>query len=250
MRRVLGSVAVATAVAALPVAASAIPPGGASADTPGTSVTVTARTVAPGGSIGYRVTGFPAGQVINVKIDDGKFCPQAGTHGACVVQQQRIPASGPVVGSVQLPSDLAPGKHWLRFLASAPKVVNGQQVGTIGYTARGSSDFTVVATSNGGGSATPGSSVAPSAASTPTAGSSATEPAAGATLSAVPVGDTASTPASSAAPSASPSAAPVTEAAAPADVDDARFPLVGTIGLALLVLLAGGIVLRARRTRA
>ena len=50
----------------------ALPPGGAATvDTPGTSSSVSPGSVEQCGSINFEVNGFPAGETVNVKIDDG-----------------------------------------------------------------------------------------------------------------------------------------------------------------------------------
>ena len=138
MKRLL--VLVAAVLIAGTSTARAIPSDGASSDTAGTSATVSPRTPTAGSTISFTVRGFPAGQTVNVKIDDGQLCTDA-SHGACVYLQQKIPASGTVSGSFTLPHNLKTGKHWLRFLASAPAPSGN---GTVGYTCRGDSDFTVV----------------------------------------------------------------------------------------------------------
>lgn len=121
--------------------AAALPPGGASPDTPGTSTSVSPRTVEQCGTINWTVSGFPAGETVHLKIDDGDGTDQA-THGAGVVQTQRIGSGGSASGSLQLPCDIAPGGHWVRYLATGGE-------NNLGYTARGGSDFTVVARSGG-----------------------------------------------------------------------------------------------------
>lgn len=140
MRRLFPLVSLGLSLLAGAGAAVAIPGDGASADTPGTSASVTPATLTAGATLHFTVSGFPAGQTVNVKIDDGKLCTDSG-HGACVYHQQKIPSSGVVSGSFTLPTSLPAGPHWLRFLASAPAPGGN---GTIGYTCRGDSDFTVV----------------------------------------------------------------------------------------------------------
>jgi hypothetical protein len=231
--------------------ALAVPSGGASPDTAGTSVSVSPKTLPAGATISFRVTGFPAGEVVYVKIDDGGFCSRSGVHGACVVHQQRIPASGPVSGSLVLPADLKPGAHWLRFLASKEMhAANGTYVGVKGYTLRGASDFTVTAGPGGSstrsGLPTTTPTAAPAGVAVPedtTAGGAA---AAGATLEVTPA------PADPAPEATSASTAPAQTAAAPPPVIrqesvDQRFPVVGVAGLAVLCAMAGGLVLRNRR---
>lgn len=129
------------AVAATAFPAAALPPGGASADTPGTSTSVSPRTVEQCGTLNWNVAGFPAGETVHIKIDDGDGTDQA-THGAGVVQTQRIGSGGTASGSLQIPCTMAPGGHWLRYLATGGE-------NNLGYTARAGSDFTVVARAGG-----------------------------------------------------------------------------------------------------
>ncbi|MFT4082352.1 MAG: hypothetical protein QM638_07175 [Nocardioides sp.] len=272
--------AAATVLAALMMPAAAIPPGGASNDTPGTSASSSPKTLHAGDTISFRVTGFPAGQVVYVKIDDGKFCAAAATHGACVVHQQVIGSGGSVSGSFVLPSDLKPGKHWLRFLASEP--ISGAGGGTKGYTARGNSDFTTVAGGSDDAGSDTGSTDTDSATSTETstASSSATSTvtdstdstgagsaapsvaAAGSVLEAPAPSGSSSADTSSAGASATASAggasasetATATDATAvsessAADDSASHFPVAGTIGVVVLAAIALGLALRARRAR-
>ena len=67
--------------------AYALPPGGASSNTSGTSSTVS-PTVKSGGVISFNLRGFPANTMVSVKIDDGDACPADAPQGACVVHQQ------------------------------------------------------------------------------------------------------------------------------------------------------------------
>lgn len=129
------------AVVATAFPAVALPPGGASADTPGTSTSVSPRTVEQCGTLNWNVAGFPAGETVHIKIDDGDGTDQA-THGAGVVQTQRIGSGGTASGSLQIPCTMAPGGHWLRYLATGGE-------NNLGYTARAGSDFTVVARAGG-----------------------------------------------------------------------------------------------------
>lgn len=123
--------------------AQAIPGDGAGTDTPGTNSSVSPRALTAGSTINFSVSGFPAGQFVNIKIDDGLFCSDAGVHGACVVHVQKISSAGTASGSFVLPSDLKPGKHWLRYLSSEP--IPDRPGASKGYTRRGGSEFTVVA---------------------------------------------------------------------------------------------------------
>ncbi|MDK8552117.1 hypothetical protein QP907_07300 [Corynebacterium pseudodiphtheriticum] len=138
------------AVVATAFPAAALPPGGASADTPGTSTSVSPRTVEQCGTLNWNVSGFPAGETVHIKIDDGDGTDQA-THGAGVVQTQRIGSGGTASGSLQIPCNMAPGGHWLRYLATGGE-------NNLGYTARAGSDFTVVARAGGNAGAAAGAS--------------------------------------------------------------------------------------------
>lgn len=136
------------AVVATAFPAAALPPGGASADTPGTSTSVSPRTVEQCGTLNWNVAGFPAGETVHIKIDDGDGTDQA-THGAGVVQTHRIGSGGTASGSLQIPCNMAPGGHWLRYLATGGE-------NNLGYTARAGSDFTVVARAGGNAGAAAG----------------------------------------------------------------------------------------------
>lgn len=252
------------ALVALAAPAGAIPPGGADPDTPGTSATVSPRVLEAGDTISFRVTGFPAGEIVSIKIDDGEFCSEAGVHGACVVSQLRIPGSGTVSGSLVLPGDLAVGEHWLRFLASEEvRTADGDYAGVKGYTARGDSDFEVTVAPTTDTPTTSSAAPDPSApTTTSTPGAETTAPVGGTedlpTVAATPGGvTTVAPPARPSAPTtavgppaAVPAAAP---AAAPTEVSVAaatsRFPVVGVVGFLLLVALAGAVLARGRRAR-
>ena len=122
--------------------ASALPPGGAKASTPGTSSTVSS-SVSEHGVISFTLSGFPANTQVSVKVDDGNLCPS----DACVVHQQMSDGNGNVSGSFVLP-DVGAGTHTLRFLATGEKHdKDGKYLGTEAYTNR-SPEFTV--TSEGG----------------------------------------------------------------------------------------------------
>ena len=126
--------------------ASALPPGGAKASTPGTSSTVSS-SVSEHGVISFTLSGFPANTQVSVKVDDGDLCPSDAAQGACVVHQQMSDGNGNVSGSFVLP-DVGTGKHTLRFLATGEKRdKDGKYLGTEAYTNR-SPEFTV--TSEGG----------------------------------------------------------------------------------------------------
>ena len=122
--------------------ASALPPGGAKASTPGTSSTVSS-SVSEHGVISFTVSGFPANTVVSVKVDDGSLCPSDAAQGACVVHQQKTDGNGNVSGSFILP-DVGAGTHTLRFLATGEKRdKDGKYLGTEAYSNR-SPEFTVV----------------------------------------------------------------------------------------------------------
>ncbi|MDO4909361.1 MAG: hypothetical protein Q3962_05880 [Corynebacterium sp.] len=125
--------------------AMALPPGGASSDTPGTSSYVSPTSLKACETLSYSVSGFPAGQIVYIKIDDGSASSgDQSIQGQGVVAQQRIDSSGTAAGSFSLPCDLAPGDHWLRYLAAESSSAGG----TIGYSNRGDSNFTIVSSSN------------------------------------------------------------------------------------------------------
>ncbi|MFO6454086.1 MULTISPECIES: hypothetical protein [unclassified Aeromicrobium] len=245
--RLLAAATLALATIGLAAPATALPPGGADPDTPGTSVTVGPTQVAPGDRLSFTVTGFPAGETVYVKIDDGTQCDEAAVHGACVYHQQRISSSGSVSGSIAVPA-LKPGRHWLRFLASEPVMRDGEQVGVKGYTARGRSDFTVVAASGAAAGSDQGSDSGGAAGTAPgedegSAGSPAASSAA--TQAATPgevvkVAPPATTKPTEVAPTPAatdePVAAPATETTATSD--DAGFPWVGALGLVGLVAVS------------
>lgn len=130
--------------------ASALPPGGAKASTPGTSSTVSS-SVTEHGVISFTLSGFPANTQVSVKVDDGNLCPSDAAQGACVVHQQMSDGNGNVSGSFVLP-DVGTGTHTLRFLATGEKHdKDGKYLGTEAYSNR-SPEFTV--TSEGGSNST------------------------------------------------------------------------------------------------
>lgn len=169
--RLLGGLAVIAALtgaASMAPTAQAIPGDGSGSDTPGSSASVSPSTLTAGSVISFRIGGFPAGEIVNVKVDDGTFCSSSGVHGACVVHQQRVSSAGSVSGSFALPADLAPGRHWLRFLASKDlgTDASGRPLGTKGYTLRGGANFTIVAGARAGSTprgTSPGTATGPTA---------------------------------------------------------------------------------------
>ena len=92
--------------------ASALPPGGAKASTPGTSSTVSS-SVTEHGVISFTLSGFPANTQVSVKVDDGNLCPSDAAQGACVVHQQMSDGNGNVSGSFVLLAP-TPCVSWLR----------------------------------------------------------------------------------------------------------------------------------------
>ncbi|WP_051681739.1 hypothetical protein [Cellulomonas sp. HZM] len=129
--------------------AAALPPGGAGSSTPGTSSTVSPTRLSAGDTIRFTLRGFPAGETVNVKIDDGAGYSDQTIQGSGVVYQQKIAAGGTVSGSFALPAKLSAGRHWLRFLASEEFTDAKGNLGVKGYTNR-SPEFTVVAATTSG----------------------------------------------------------------------------------------------------
>ena len=261
--------------------AQAIPPGGASSDTEGTAASISPSTLRAGETITFRISGFPAGETVSVKIDDGDFCSQKGIHGACVVHQQKVGANGSVQGSFALPEDLGAGKHWLRFLASAEMTDSeGRYVGVKPYSLRGGANFTVVTkqettassprtgaatpTTGTGGTKDPGTSgpssttaADPTTTDAPTtaADSAADDQDSNAQDAADEVAEVLVVPAppGSAGEGDAPVAAAETSAddasgdvVAEAAADSDEFPWIGAVVLTLAVVLAGAWVLRSR----
>lgn len=129
--------------------AAALPPGGAHDSTEGTSSTVTG-SVEAGGTLSFSLSGFPAGETVSIKIDDGALDGSDNSvSGTGVVHQQKIGANGSVSGSFVLPSYVKPGTHWLRFLASQ-EIPESQGGGTKGFSNR-SPQFTVTGSASDSG---------------------------------------------------------------------------------------------------
>ncbi|MFF9675808.1 hypothetical protein ACF1GS_29560 [Streptomyces eurythermus] len=77
---------------------------------PAASATVTGGSrVAAGGKVSFRVTGFPAGRQLTVKLDDSK-----------ILGRWTVGSDGSHAGIVTVPPDATKGAHWLRFLAPDP----------------------------------------------------------------------------------------------------------------------------------
>lgn len=146
--RVLSAMIAASALSGLLMApaAHALPPGGASANTPGTSSTVSPTTVKACEKLSWTVSGFPAGETAYVKIDDGQSDgSNTSIQGTGVVSQGSVDSSGTARGSFTIPCSLSAGSHTLRFLASHE--VQGK--GVEGYSNK-SPAFTVTAAASNG----------------------------------------------------------------------------------------------------
>ena len=126
-------------------AASAIPPGGASTETRGSS-TVSPH-VNPGGVVNFTLSGFPPNSTVTVKIDD-----------ADRVHQQKADGTGSLSGSFVLPDSVGPGEHTLRFLApgEAKYDANGKKLGQEKGASNKSPVFTVGDSDGGSGASNNG----------------------------------------------------------------------------------------------
>ncbi|MFT3877039.1 MAG: hypothetical protein QM708_11550 [Propioniciclava sp.] len=157
--------------------AVALPPDGAGPDTKGTKSRVWPAQVKVGDRLNFEVSGYPANEVVYIKIDDGLACSDT-SHGACVYATQKLDRNGRATGSIVVPQ-LAPGKHWLRMLATGDvfDAKTGEKLGYDGYTRRGGNDFTVVA----GGAATGGGSTGAGAGTQAGGGTTAQQGGAGTT---------------------------------------------------------------------
>jgi len=226
--------------------AGALPPDGPSPDTPGTSSSVSPRQLEAGQTINFTVSGFPAGETLNIKIDDGLNCSQVSVFGACVVHKQRIPASGTVNGSFTVPVDVGTGPHWLRFLAS--ELINGGPESR-GYTNRGNSDFTVVEPYT----PPPATTEAPPATTAAPVAPPATTEAPPTTSEAVPTTSAApptTSAASSVTPTASASLSPLPAVAEPDDDGGGSggAVVIGLVAVVAAAAIGGGIIyLRNRK---
>ncbi|MET0931683.1 MAG: hypothetical protein ABWX74_19335 [Aeromicrobium sp.] len=239
------------------VPASALPPGGAGSDTPGTSASVSPKSLAAGAVIRFTISGFPAGETVYIKIDDGSSCSVDAAQGACVYHSQKLNSRGSASGSFTLPADLAPGPHWLRFLASKEILDSeGAFQGTEGYTRRGGADFAVVApksSSKGDGDAgDDGSQGSDRPETTAPVAAAPGETTGSGTSSVTGRGGVVvieATPEPTPTPAAS-TPAPVNESESPEDAQVAAasassstsFPLVGVVGFAVMLVGACGVV--------
>lgn len=265
LARVVGAALLALGLAVgVPLGATALPPDGAGPDTPGTSSSVWPRKVKSGDRLNFKVSGYPAGETVYIKIDDGLMCSDT-SHGACVYHTQKLDKNGSATGSLVVP-DLEPGEHWLRMLATGDVFDSetGKKLGYEGYTRRGGNTFTVEAGGSSGKSAG-GSSAVEGGGTTSSDGKIA-----GGSVE-VDLGEESPEPGSSASPTgeASPAAtesaavAPVTPttsavaapvaapAAQPAAVQQSGVSVVGIAVLAGAVLVGGGALgwALARRNR-
>ncbi|MBK7819838.1 MAG: hypothetical protein IPJ61_01865 [Tessaracoccus sp.] len=233
----------------VPLGATALPPDGAGPDTPGTSSSVWPSKVKSGDRLNFKVSGYPAGETVYIKIDDGLMCSDT-SHGACVYHTQKLDKNGSATGSLVVP-DLVPGEHWLRMLATGDVFdkETGKKLGYEGYTRRGGNTFTVEAGGSSGKSAG-GSSAVEGGGTTKSdgkieggsvevdLGEESPEP--------TPAGEASPAATESAAvappaPTTSAQAAPVTAPAAqPAAVTQSGVPVVGIAVLAGAVLVGGG----------
>ncbi|WP_328718447.1 hypothetical protein OHT52_02500 [Streptomyces sp. NBC_00247] len=101
-----GSTAADGSAAVIPAATGA-PASAANAS--GAKAEITASEVQPGGKLHFKVTKFPASQVVTIKLDDDG-----------ILGQWDIDAEGSFEGDVEIPAEVTPGAHWLRFLAPNP----------------------------------------------------------------------------------------------------------------------------------
>ncbi|MCX5400828.1 hypothetical protein [Streptomyces sp. NBC_00102] len=117
--------------------------GTGSSSTSATSATITAgSSVAAGGKVSFRLTGFPAGQQITVKLDDSEIIGQ---------WPDGIAADGSFSGTVTVPATATKGAHWLRFLAPNPSTSMKAD-----FTVTSGADGAAATDGTGGTSATAG----------------------------------------------------------------------------------------------
>lgn len=131
-------------LAIFPKDASAIPPGGVRPDAEGANCVIASNQLKPGDYISFTLTGYPPGQMLNIKIDDGAGYSDQTVSGSGSVYQGTIGEDGSHSGSFRLPGDISEGVHWLRFLSSAPQYSSsGEYLGVKGYSfGAGSADNT------------------------------------------------------------------------------------------------------------
>jgi hypothetical protein len=248
-RRILLAGGVILGLLTMATPAAAIPPDGPGADTPGTSASVSPKTLKPCQTIRFKASGYPGGETLYVKIDDGVGFGNTSVQGSGVWYAQAIPASGKVSGSFALPCDITPGSHWLRLLASKYVDPKDPGKGVIGYTRRGGTNFKVVAASKtdpnykGAQAPAPGQVIGSGENQVAGAGGVVTvAPKAEASPSPTPSATASADPAPStpAAPAQPESVAPAqTGAAVNAPAAPAGIPLAGLIGGGVILLLGG-----------
>ncbi|MFJ6071308.1 hypothetical protein ACIQFU_10770 [Streptomyces sp. NPDC093065] len=117
---------------------------GGSGSSAGAAATITAGSrVAAGDRVSFRVTGFPAGRRLTVKLDDTK-----------ILGQWTVGADGSYAGGVTVPAGTAKGTHWLRFLSPDPPTSLRADF-TVTSAASGGAGASAVTAANGKASATP-----------------------------------------------------------------------------------------------
>ncbi|MEU6374866.1 hypothetical protein [Streptomyces sp. NPDC046909] len=98
----------AAASSATPVPAASGAPASAT-NSAGAKAEITASEVQPGGQLHFKVTKFPAGETVTIKLDD-----------EAILGQWKADEDGSYEGDVTIPADTSVGAHWLRFLAPNP----------------------------------------------------------------------------------------------------------------------------------
>ncbi|NHC14131.1 alpha-2-macroglobulin family protein [Motilibacter deserti] len=110
----------------------------------GAKATLSGSSVAPGGTVSFTGTGFPAGEQLTIKLDDQD-----------ILQQFSISSSGSVSGTVTVPAATPAGAHWLRFLApNPPTTLKAGFTVVAAAGASGSTGSTATGTGTGTGTAT------------------------------------------------------------------------------------------------
>lgn len=97
-----------TSASATPVPTASGAPASAS-NSAGAKAEITASQVQPGGTLHFKVTKFPAGETVTIKLDDDG-----------ILGQWQADSAGSYEGDVAIPADTTAGAHWLRFLAPNP----------------------------------------------------------------------------------------------------------------------------------
>ncbi|WP_405386697.1 hypothetical protein OG596_03015 [Streptomyces sp. NBC_01102] len=129
------------------------------------SATITAGSrTAAGGKASFRVTGFPAGEQLTVKLDDSEIIGQWANG---------IGADGSLSATVTIPAGTTKGAHWLRFLAPNPStslradftVTSGPAAGSDGSASGSGSGSGGRSGTDGSATPVPAASGAPASAS-------------------------------------------------------------------------------------